>query len=112
MTSNPPPAAVDRAVAEARKWEKNHKGDDLSDLVCDQSAELEDEDCDDTAIWAYAHGCLARDAELERLRGALRDARWYVREIKRMRDGFRFESPDAEALLATIDTLTTPEPLQ
>lgn len=46
-------------------------------------------------------------AETERLRSALEEARWYVREIKRLRDGFRFESPDADALLTRIDSLLT-----
>lgn len=51
------------AIEKAREWEKENTGDDLSDLICNESAELEDETCDDTAIWAYALGYLsgARD---------------------------------------------------
>lgn len=69
---NPPPdARVQEAVRLARAWEKSNHGDDLSDLICNESVDIEDEDCDDTAIWAYAHGLLAPTPETERLRSAL-----------------------------------------
>lgn len=97
---------VDRAVAEAKKW-----GANPVQPFSQMRAALTDFEC--FYALGYHAALVARDAELDRLRGALREARAYVEHstlcsYHAPSHGERWCDCGLSNFLTNLDTLTTP----